>query len=226
MSSIQRGAGLALGRLAAAFAAVALVLVLTALAPSFAFLGPRGDLFGWLAYATLLTAGLPGVVMVAAYRRPLSECGLAWGKSRRDALFIALAVAAALGAAWLLSRSPAVRAYYPHYTVVKDVPLLWVPITLAFAVYSLSWEMAFRGFLVLGVANEPGAPRWLGPTAVLAQTALYTIAHLHKPPVEAWLSVAAGLVLGFAALRTRSVLPGLLVHFTLSTSLNLFCVYG
>jgi membrane protease YdiL (CAAX protease family) len=226
MSPLRTARSSALARGAAACAAIAAVLVLTRRAPSFAVLGPRGELFGWLAYATVVTAGLPGAVLVLGFRRPLAACGLSWGESRKGARFIAVGVAAAVVLAGCLSRLPEVRAYYPHYVFVKSAPLLWIPSTLAFAAYGLSWEMAFRGFLVLGVANDPGEPRATAAAAVLAQTALYTIAHLDKPALEAWLSLPAGLVFGWAALRTRSALPGFLVHFTLSTTLNLLCVYG
>lgn len=226
MSAIQRARSSPFARGAAACGAVTIGLVLTRCAPSFAVLGPRGALFGWLAFATAATALLPGAVMVLGFRRRLSACGLTWGRSRRDAPWIALAICAAVCLALWLSRSPQMRAYYPQYAFVRDAPLLWIPSTLAFGAYGLSWEMAFRGFLVLGVAGEPGSPAWAGAFAVLAQTAVYAVAHLDKPPLEAWLSIPAGLFLGWAALRTRSVLPGYLVHFTLSASVNLFCVYG
>jgi membrane protease YdiL (CAAX protease family) len=226
MPAYQRRYSPDLHRGAAVCAAVALALVLTRCAPSFAVLGPRGALFGWLAYATVVMAGLPGAVMVFGFRRRLSACGLAWGHSLGHAPWIALGLVAAIGLAWALSRLPEIRAYYPQHAFVKSEPLLWIPSTLAFGAYGLSWEMAFRGFLVLGVANELGARRRVGVAAVLAQTVLYAIAHIDKPALEALLSIPAGLFFGWAALRTRSVLPGFLVHFTISTSVNLFCVYG
>ena len=131
-------------------------------------------------------------------------------------------------------------------------PWLRLPSTLLFAAYGLAWETMFRGHLLLApLADSPpraGAPRDtdsppgasaprpadspppapLSATALLLalQTALFAIAHIDKPPLEAWLSVPAGLFFGVLALRTRSVLPGFLLHFTVSTSVNLFCAYG
>lgn len=213
-------------RAAAATGAVVAALVLSHHAPSFAFLGPRGELFGWLAYATLVTAGLPVAVMALGFRRPISSWGWTWGQSRLDAPWIALGALGAVVLAWVVSRAPEMQAHYPHYRFVKTEPLLWIPSTLAFATYGLAWETAFRGVLVLGVAFDKGARRWEGAAAVALQAVVYTVAHLDKPPLEAWLSFPAGLFFGWAALRTRSILPGFLVHFTLSVSVNLFCVYG
>lgn len=211
---------------AVVYAAVAGAAALGHHAPSFTFLGPRLQLFGWLAYATAVMVCLPGAVMALGLRRPLSAWGLTWGESRRDALWIALGLVGAVGLAWGVSRSPEVRAVYPQYRFVKDVPWLWIPSTLAFGAYGVSWEMAFRGALILGVTEERDAAGRRGLIAVLAQTALYAIAHAGKPSLEIGLSIPAGVFFGLVALRTRSVLPGFLVHFTISTSINLFCAYG
>lgn len=207
-------------RAAAVHGAAALALILTRAAPSFRALGPRGELFGWLAYATLLTAGLPGVTLIVWLRRPLRSCGVTWGLARRDARWIALGVIGAVAVAAVVARAPSMAAYYPRYRAVLSAPWLWLPSTLAFAAYGLAWEAMFRGALLFGAFERPGA------LALALQTALFAIGHLDKPPLEAWLSIPAGALLGLAALRTRSILPGFVVHFTLSTSLNLFCAYG
>src|SRR5690349_10197218 len=64
-------------RAAAAYATAALVLLLTRYAPSFAFLGPRGELPGWLLYITIVTACLPAAVLTLGLRQPLAQSGLA-----------------------------------------------------------------------------------------------------------------------------------------------------
>lgn len=165
-------------------------------------------------------AALPAVAFRLAFRRPFADAGLDFGDSRRDALPIAACVLLALATAFALSRLPGVRAHYPVHAFVRTAPILWIPSTLLFACYGLAQEALFRGFLVLGVS------RALGPLALLLQTALYALAHAGKPPVEVALSIPAGLVLGLAALRTRSIWPGFLVHFALSTGVNLFCVFA
>lgn len=207
-------------RAACAYATAALVLLLTRHAPGFTALGPRGALLGWLAFVTAVTAGLPALVMAGWLRQPLSASGLSWGRTRRDAAWLVAATVGAVALAAVVSRSPEMRAFYPRYAAVKSEPLLWLPSTLGFALYGLSWEMLFRGHLLLGALPT------LGRAALLLQAVPFALAHVDKPPLEAWLSLPAGLVLGLVALRTRSVLPGVFVHFALSLAVNLFCAYG
>jgi membrane protease YdiL (CAAX protease family) len=50
----------------------------------------------------------------------------------------------------------------------------------------------------------------------------YALIYIHKPFPEALTSIVAGLVLGFLALKSRSIWPGILVHTTIAFSTDLF----
>lgn len=243
-------------------AGILAVIALTRYAPSFDFLGARLSLFGWLAYVIAITAAIPALAARLSGIRPV-RWGLSWGRSRRDAPWIALAVLGAIGLGWALSRGAAVRAYYPRYAFVKTEPLLWIPSTLAFGIYGYLWELMFRGrALAFVMADRPHPPNTHAPAnhrgpataphdtaspidptgpatahhdtasprralGLLAlQTGLFALAHVDKPPLEAWLSIPAGVFFGLLALRTRSVWPGFLLHFAAATSVNLFCAYA
>jgi membrane protease YdiL (CAAX protease family) len=62
--------------------------------------------------------------------------------------------------------------------------------------------------------------------AVLVQTLASSLAHFDKPPAELLASVAGGLLLGVLAVRTRSILSGLLLHAGLGIAIDLFQVYS
>lgn len=212
-------------RVVLAYASAAVVLLLTRYSPEVVGLGAgpggsAGELFGWLLWATAVTGLVPAAVMVVGLRQPIRASGLGWGRSRRDAKWIALGLLGAVAVAAVVARAPEVRAYYPRLQLVKTDPIWWIPSTAAFAAYGLCWEMLFRGYLLVGVVDRLGA--W----AIAAQTVPFVIAHVDKPPVEMWLSVPGGLFFGVIAYRTRSALPGFLLHFTLSTSVNVLCAYG
>ncbi|HWK90334.1 MAG TPA: type II CAAX endopeptidase family protein [Longimicrobium sp.] len=78
-------------------------------------------------------------------------------------------------------------------------------VLLAVAMAPLMEEFAFRGWL-LGALRRPLGP---GP-AVAAAAVLFAVAHAHMPAVPIYL--AAGLVLGQAAIATRSVWAAVVLH--------------
>jgi membrane protease YdiL (CAAX protease family) len=82
----------------------------------------------------------------------------------------------------------------------------WVLYALTF----VTLEFFYRGFLVTA-----GFPL-LGWWAIPAMAAPYCLLHLDKPVPEMVTSLFGGLVLGVVALRTRSILAGVLAHVTLA----------
>jgi hypothetical protein len=70
----------------------------------------------------------------------------------------------------------------------------------------VSIELFFRGFLVIGLARRAALD------SVLPMAAFYCTVHFGKPLGECITSFFGGLALGVLALRTRSILGGLLVH--------------
>jgi hypothetical protein len=81
---------------------------------------------------------------------------------------------------------------------------------LSYGLDFLSIELFFRGLLVIGLA------RYAGTDVVLPMAAFYCTIHFGKPLGECISSFFGGLVLGVLALRTRSILGGLMVHLGLA----------
>jgi hypothetical protein len=81
---------------------------------------------------------------------------------------------------------------------------------LSYGLDFLSIELFFRGLLVIGLA------RYAGEKAILPMAAFYCTIHFGKPLGECISSFAGGMILGVIALRTRSILGGLIVHLGLA----------
>lgn len=122
-------------------------------------------------------------------------------------------------ASWLL---PGFAQTYPLY---QPEPEAWrlsnlLAYELMYAAQFVSVEFFFRGFLVLGLA------RAIGHRAVLVSMIPYAMIHVYKPLPEAFGAIAAGLVLGFLALRSRSIWGGVLVHVCVAWTADLVAVLG
>ena len=96
---------------------------------------------------------------------------------------------------------------------------LFIIYELCYAAYYFGWEFFFRGFMLFGLADAFGAVN-----AVLIQTIPSTLAHIGKPTPEVFAAVAAGLVFGAIALKTRSVLYVFLLHWLIGVTLDVFIV--
>ena len=87
--------------------------------------------------------------------------------------------------------------------------------------YYFGWEFLFRGFMQHGLSERCGMS-----TAILVQTLASTMLHYGHPGSEVFGSIAAGLVWGILAVRTKSLLSGMAQHALLGIVLDwtlIFC---
>ena len=100
-----------------------------------------------------------------------------------------------------------------------------------FFLYYVPWEFFFRGFLlfpfliaaerVLAIAKADRNPAC---GMVLFQTMPSTMGHLGHPLPELVAAVTAGVFFGVLAWKTRSIIPGLLLHAAMGFGTDLFIV--
>jgi membrane protease YdiL (CAAX protease family) len=165
----------------------------------------------WLycACTLVLFAIIPMLIVQRGFRAPLAEYGVQIGEWKFGLTAVAvlvpiIAVAMLLPAAQMED----MRAVYPVDKGAMDS----VPMFLQYAVgrvflFYVAWEFFFRGFLLFGIRKS------VGDTMAIAITTLPSaLWHIGYPTGELYASIAAGLLFGWLAIRTRSILWPLLLH--------------
>lgn len=100
------------------------------------------------------------------------------------------------------------RIYLEHSKFSANL-LLWIP-------YIIAYEFCLRGFLLFPLERAIGS--W---PAIATVTAIYTAIHLHREREEAAGSLIMGLIFGFFALSTRSIIIPVIVHLYIAISTEL-----
>lgn len=164
---------------------------------------------------------LPAVLGRFVFRRPLGQWGVTLGRRRRTAVWVAISlpVFVALGA--FSATMPEIRRVYPINPLASMSTAAFATHAVTYLLFYLGWEFFFRGFLLFGLESELGAAN-----AVLIQATMSAMLHIGDPAGEAFGGFAGGILWGVAALRTRSLLPGLVGHATLGLSLDWFLCFG
>jgi hypothetical protein len=123
--------------------------------------------------------------------------------------------------AWA-SFQPAFLATYPIYRAGTAEAFLSVSHLTTFGAYETTYamryvsiELFFRGLLVIGLEKH------LGRAVLMPMVTLYAFWHFGKPIPEAIGSIFAAYVLGVFALRTRSIIGGIIVHVGVALAMDL-----
>ena len=171
--------------------------------------------------AFVLFGVVPALAVKFVFRQRLADYGVGLGDRFRTARSLLVLAPAIVLMAWASSRLPAIRAYFPINRSAAASPGMFAFNAATLVLCCLAWEFYFRGFMQYGLRAS------LGDTpAILVQTMASTLAHLGRPWPEVYACVAAGLVWGFLAFRTRSLLSGVLQHALLAVALDWFICYG
>ncbi len=178
----------------------------------------------WQFGASFVLLGvLPALLWRFGLRRPLRELGLGLGDWRLGLRIVALGLVVLPVVAFFTAGDPAFQAEYPLSKFAGQSVSAFVLWELAYLFYYVGWEFHFRGFLLQGLAPQ------LGPlAATLIQAFPSTLLHIGlvpKPQAETLAAVFAAALFAVIALKTRSVLYVLLLHWALGALTDGFCLW-
>lgn len=167
----------------------------------------------WWAGWSIALYVIPAVVYARMHRQSIRSYGLRLGTFRHEFWIFALILPAIVIGAWFASAQPRFQETYPFFkgwphggAPFSDMLMWW----LLYAATFIALEFFFRGFMV------SAGFRLVGWWAIPVMAAPYCMLHLDKPLPEMVTSLFGGLLLGVVALRTRSILAGVLAHVTLA----------
>ena len=164
----------------------------------------------------VLYVAIPAVVVLGIFRQPLSQFGLkvrGWNQCWwvYVAFYLLLLPAVVLASQW-----QSFQQKYPFYHVLPgEIPgprfYAW---ELLYAVQFVSLEFFFRGYMI-----QAGRKR-LGPYVIFVMTVPYCMIHFGKPIQETLGAIVAGILLGFMALKTRSIWLGAALHIAVAWTMD------
>ncbi len=143
--------------------------------------------------------------------------GLSLAGARAHLPVYVVLAALILPVVWIASASPAFMRFYPMYKPVAMGD--WLLYEFVYLLQFFAVEFFFRGFCLFRLQ------RFTGFYAIPIMVIPYALLHIYKPLPEALGSVVAGMVLGYLALRTRSIWPGLFLHGIVALGMDTFSLF-
>jgi len=174
---------------------------------------------GWQFGAAFLLMFLVPLAYARATGTRPSELGLTPGDVRAGAGWWAVGALVLAVPLWVNAGGADFQAEYPLAKIAGRSAGTFALWELSYLVYYVAWEFFFRGFWQLGLSRALGVAG-----AMALQTAVSTIMHIGKPEGETLSAIAAGVAFGLVALRTRSILYVVALHWYVGMATDFFCL--
>ncbi|MGQ1786866.1 CPBP family intramembrane glutamic endopeptidase [Saccharicrinis sp. GN24d3] len=118
-----------------------------------------------------------------------------------------------------LSKNTSHREQYPEIRVGNWKTSLYIINSLSWAAYLLGYEFLFRGILLHSCIEA-----WGTFVAILINTLLYALAHLHKGRFETLGSIPLGILFCGISIWTHSFTTVFVLHCLIALSNDFFCI--
>ncbi len=189
------------------------------LSPHFPGRGPAYEVapyFWWFASSLVLYVGVPCLMAKVIGGPKLSELGFGLGDRKLGFRVSGALLALMVPVVVVASRFGTFQQQYPLCTEALQDRTIFVIYEISYALYFVSWEFLFRGYMLLGLRSRVGAG-----LAILIQTVPFALEHSGKPEAEAYGSIVAGVALGVLAVRTNSIWYGAGLHACIAIIMDL-----
>lgn len=181
---------------------------------------PSESAAAWCHFAAgfFILGVMPVCIVYGLFREKLVDYGVRLGNFRTLRSMLLLGPCFAV-AGYLSASVPELRKEYPLDPFAGQSAARFVLHACFYLLFYMGWEFHFRGYLQFGLRESLG-----DMNAILVQAMASSLLHIGKPAVEAFAAIAGGILWGVIAMRSGSLLSGLVQHFLLGIMLDLAIV--
>ncbi len=175
------------------------------------------SIFDWILLNTIFFSIIPLITIWLLKEKP-RNLGLSIEGWKTLLLYAAILVLLATPVMIYGSRLPQFKAYYPLWGPARSSIQSLVLLEIGMLILMFNTEFFFRGFLLFSLRDyltsiDIKKAEW---AAIILHAIPYAVVHIGKPGLEVPYSFFAGIVFGYIALKTKSILTPLAAHWSSS----------
>jgi hypothetical protein len=174
----------------------------------------------WIGMILLFYLLIPVIIVKFGFKEKLKDYGWSFRNVHKDYQLYILMLTVMLPIVFFASMTEAFQERYPIFQPLRQQLFpLFIYWQLAYFLQFVAVEFLFRGFIIHGTKAR------FGMYAVFVSMVPYCMVHFGKPFGETIAAILAGIVLGTLSLKSRSIILGILIHYSVAITMDLFALY-
>lgn len=175
----------------------------------------------WIGIIVVFYLFLPIFIVKFVLHEKLRDYGFRFGNLKKDYGIYLIMLLIMIPLVYWMSTTKSFQLRYPFYDMGKNealYPNFWLWQAMYFVQF-IGVEFFFRGFML------HGSRRQLGFYSIFFMVIPYCMIHFGKPMAETFAAILAGIALGILSLKSRSIVPGILIHYSVAIAMDFAALY-
>lgn len=169
----------------------------------------------WFLFDFILFLIIPLLLIKFIFNEQIKDYGISFGDVKVGFAISVFSIIMFIPIIYFISSSENFMRYFPLMKSAKDEIVFFIVYEILFVLFIFAWEFIFRGYILFGLEKR------FGIYAIFIQMMPFVILHNGKPFIETSASIFGGILLGYLALRTRSILYGFIIHAAILVVLDI-----
>ena len=174
----------------------------------------------WCSMIFFLYFLIPFIIVKFVFKEKVSDYGLSLHGLKDHWMPYLTLFIIVLPAVVIAAGTPAFKTYYPFYGYVSKSIIALAIWELFYGIQFFGVEFFFRGFILFGLKDK------LGFYSIFIMIVPYCMIHFGKPMGEAFGAILAGIILGYFALKSKSIFGGVGVHWLVAMTMDILAIYS
>jgi uncharacterized protein len=174
----------------------------------------------WVSIIITIYLIIPVFIVKYIFRHKLFDYGIRFKNIHKDYPLYILMMVVMLPLVYFASTTVSFQERYPIFHPAKHelFPIFfWWEV--AYFLQFVAVEFFFRGFILHGLKNR------FGFYAIFISMIPYCMVHFGKPFGETIAAIFAGIILGTLSLKSRSIVLGIVIHYSVAITMDIFALY-
>ena len=173
----------------------------------------------WISSIVVFYMVVPVLIVKFGFKKNLRDYGISFRNVHKDYPLYLLMLGIMLPIVYIASNTVSFQQRYPIFQPEGELFPIFLWWQIAYFLQFVAVEFFFRGFLIHSLKHR------FGFYSVFISTIPYCMVHFGKPFGETIAAIIAGIALGTLSLKSRSIVLGILIHYSVAITMDLFALY-
>lgn len=176
---------------------------------------PLYEFYYWFTGDFIVYFVIPLLIVIFVFKKKPADFGLQMGDYKIGLKFTLLFLSVMIPFIWFISSSSNFIIQYPLLAQARSDWSVFLIYQIGIIIYLIAWEFIWRGYMLFGLFDK------FGYNAILFQMLPFVVLHNGKPFMETLAAIAGGIILGYFAIRTKSILYCIITHAGIMFTIDL-----